>query len=42
MRKTASLLTRLRRLHLFRWLLVAAVLPLEPAQLLGTAEPPGH
>jgi hypothetical protein len=37
MRKTADLLTRLRRLRLLRWLLVAAVLPLASCQ--GVLDP---
>ncbi|MGC2077694.1 MAG: ubiquinol oxidase subunit II [Xanthobacteraceae bacterium] len=39
MREATSLLTRLRRLHLFRWLLVAAVLPLASCQ--GVLDPQG-
>jgi hypothetical protein len=37
--KITSLLTRLRRLHLLRWLLVSAVLPLASCQ--GLLDPRG-
>jgi heme/copper-type cytochrome/quinol oxidase subunit 2 len=39
MRKTTSLLTRLRRLHLLRWSLVCAALPLASCQ--GVLDPQG-